>query len=171
MARISRKFIRLGTGTNDVNARVIPAHYTAVNYVPAQVASEGTDKISAHLKGLDEAIANAGGEEGDIASTGFTYANNQTSPLAVTGLSFSSSIAGFTAHVVVKLTADLNATENFTIEGVNLGSTWEIAVRSVGTKTGVAFDINNAGAIRYTSEDRAGFASGTMRFRAFVVRN
>jgi hypothetical protein len=172
MARISKKFLRLGTGANDVNARDIPANYTPSTYTPTQIASEGTDKISAHLRGINDALANAGGEEGDIQSTGFSYANNQSSPSAVTGLSFNSTdIAGFTAYVAVKLVADVNATEQFTIEGVNLGGSWDIAVRSVGTKTGVAFEINNAGAIRYTSENRSGFSTGTMRFRAIVVRN
>lgn len=53
MSKIKKKYIKLGTGTDDLNAQDLPANYTAVNYTPTQVASEGTSKISAHLKGLD----------------------------------------------------------------------------------------------------------------------
>lgn len=56
MAKIKRKYISFGLASIDVNAQAIPATHTAVNYTPSQVASEGTDKISAHLKGLDAAV-------------------------------------------------------------------------------------------------------------------
>jgi hypothetical protein len=56
MSRIARKFIRFGTGSTDVNAQPIPATNTATNYTPTQVASEGTDKVSAHLNGINTAL-------------------------------------------------------------------------------------------------------------------
>jgi hypothetical protein len=60
MSRISKKFIRFGTGTNDVNSRDLPANYTPAAYTPSEVASEGTDKVSAHLKGINNALAAVG---------------------------------------------------------------------------------------------------------------
>lgn len=57
MSRIKKKFLRLGTGTDDLNSRDVPANFTPTNYTPAQVASEGTDKVSAHLKGIDNKVA------------------------------------------------------------------------------------------------------------------
>lgn len=56
MPRIQKKYIQFGTGTNDVNSRALPAHFTPTNYTPTQVASEGTDKVSAHLNGIDNKI-------------------------------------------------------------------------------------------------------------------
>lgn len=53
MAQLQKKYIRFGTGATDTNARVVPANFTPTFYTPSQVASEGTDKISAHLKGID----------------------------------------------------------------------------------------------------------------------
>lgn len=56
MAKIKRKYISFGLTATDVNAQAVPATHTAVNYTPSQVGSEGTDKVSAHLKGLDAAV-------------------------------------------------------------------------------------------------------------------
>lgn len=47
----------MGTGSNDLNSRDLPANYTPSNYTPDQVASEGTDKVSAHLKGIDNFLS------------------------------------------------------------------------------------------------------------------
>ncbi len=40
-----------------IDAQTFDATHTAVNYTPAQVGSEGTGKISAHIKGIDNALA------------------------------------------------------------------------------------------------------------------
>jgi len=61
MTQIVSKGIKWGTGTNEINSRVVPANFTPSNYTPAQVDSEGTDKISSHLKGIDNAISGGGG--------------------------------------------------------------------------------------------------------------
>jgi len=42
---------------SDVTGLVLPAGYTPTNYSPSEVSSEGTDKISAHLKGIDNALS------------------------------------------------------------------------------------------------------------------
>ena len=56
MSQVSAKFLRTGTNAGDVNARAIPAYYTAINYTPVQAGSEDNDKISSHLKGIDNAL-------------------------------------------------------------------------------------------------------------------
>lgn len=61
MSRIKKKFIIFGTGTDGTNGQDVPANYTPSNYTPTQVASEGTDKISAHLKGIDAVVTGGGG--------------------------------------------------------------------------------------------------------------
>jgi hypothetical protein len=60
MSKVKKKYIRLGTGTDDLNARDIPANFTPITYNPTEVSSEGIDKISAHLKGIDIQLAAAG---------------------------------------------------------------------------------------------------------------
>jgi hypothetical protein len=85
MSRVKKKFIRLGTGTDDLNSRDIPANYTPTAYTPTQVATEGTDKVSAHLKGINNALNSAAG---DINLTSFAGANNQASAANVTGFLF-----------------------------------------------------------------------------------
>lgn len=54
MAKMKKKWIDLTLGQLD--AQALLATHTAANYTPAQVGSEGTDKISAHLKGIDAAL-------------------------------------------------------------------------------------------------------------------
>lgn len=74
MSRIARKFIRFGTGATDVNAQPIPATNTATNYTPVQVASEGTDKVSAHLNGINTSL----GTKQNLARTVISVASNVT---------------------------------------------------------------------------------------------
>jgi hypothetical protein len=53
MSRIKSRFIKWGTGPDDVNSQQVPSNFTPTNYIPTQVASEGTDKVSSNLKGID----------------------------------------------------------------------------------------------------------------------
>jgi len=57
---IDKRGLDLGTTGNQINARDLPANFTPSNYTPAQVGTEGTDKTSAHLKGIDSALATSG---------------------------------------------------------------------------------------------------------------
>lgn len=57
MSKLKAKHINLGIGTDQVSDKVIPSAYTPSAYTPTQVDSEGTDKISAHLKGIDQALS------------------------------------------------------------------------------------------------------------------
>lgn len=46
-----------------IDAQTFEATYTPSNYTPAQVGSEGNTKISAHLKGIDAALAASASDE------------------------------------------------------------------------------------------------------------
>jgi hypothetical protein len=56
-----KRAIDWGTTGKKVNSQHLPANFTPTNYTPAQVGSEGTDKVSAHLKGIDTKLATSGG--------------------------------------------------------------------------------------------------------------
>lgn len=167
--QINKKFVNFGTGANQVNSRDLPANFTAINYTPDQVGSEGTDKVSAHLKGIDNRFAVLA-PAGDIGSTSFTGDQAQTSA-AVTGLSFSSSFRSFTAYVVVEVDATADLFEYFTLTGIRLGASWALAATSVGQTTNVTFSINSSGQVEYSSGSYSGFTSLKMRFRATTLGN
>jgi len=61
------KWIDFGTDTGKVADRSIPSIFSPDNYTPVAVAGEGADKVSAHLKGIDNAIG------GTIAAVGKRY--------------------------------------------------------------------------------------------------
>ncbi len=168
MSKVNSKYIKFGTGTNEVNSRELPANYTASNYTPAQVGSEGTDKVSSHLKGIDAQFASIPSpSSGDIAETSFSAANNQASAANVTGLAFANgTVRSFRALVSVAIDATADLFEQFTIEGIQKASSWEIAITKVGDSSGVDFTITSAGQIQYTSTNVAGFSSNTIKFRA-----
>lgn len=170
MARIAKKFIKLGTSTDELNSRDVPANYSPTNYTPSQVASEGTDKISAHLKGIDTAIGSLGGSAGDISETSFSLSNNQVSAANVTGFAFANgSIRSFQALVSVAIDATTDLFESFEILGIQKASDWQINVSSLGDTSQVSFSITSAGQIQYTSGNISGFVSGTIKFRAITT--
>jgi hypothetical protein len=170
MSKVNKKFVDLTTGTNGINGQGLIANFTPSNYTPSQVASEGTDKISAHLKGIDNKFATITGSAGDIVETSFSIANNQSSAANVTGLSFANgTVRSFEALVSVYINATSSTYENFKIFGIQRGADWKIDVSSVGDNSGIVFSITNAGQIQYTSTNNAGFSSGTMKFRAITT--
>lgn len=57
MSKNNEKWIDFGTGVNQVSSRSLPAYFTPTNYTPSQIASEGNDKVSAHLNGIDSKLA------------------------------------------------------------------------------------------------------------------
>jgi len=170
MSRIKQKFIRFGTGADDVNARLIPANYTATNYTPSQVASEGTDKVSAYLKGIDNAIGSIGSTPGDIGLTSFSLTNNQASAANVTGFAFANgTVRSFTALASVAIDAASDLYCEYQIQGIQKGADWEISVESTGDDDLVDFTITSAGQIQYTSGNYSSFVSGYIKFRAQVT--
>jgi hypothetical protein len=168
--QIISRFIKFGTSTDEVNSRVIPAHFTPTNYTPTQVGTEGNDKTSAHLKGIDNALASAGGISGDISHTSFSLANNQAAAANVTGLAFANAVtrsAEVHYSIVVDATSDLY--EAGTLHLIQKGASWELAQTTVGDNSQVTFSVTNAGQVQYTTPSYAGFVSGTMKFRAITT--
>lgn len=166
MSRIAKKFVKLGTGSDEINSRDISANFTPSNYTPTQVASEGSDKISAHLNGLDIAIGAVGGTTGDIGHTSFTAADNQSSPANVTSLAF----ANGTVRSFVAIVSIVRSTTyaQYTLNGIQKGSSWEMIQQYVGDSTGLEFTITTAGQVQYTSTSTGNTA--TLKFRAQVTQ-
>lgn len=171
MARIEKKFIKYGIGTDESNARDIPANLTPSNYTPAQVGSEGADKISAHLNGIDSELANfSTPSTGDIDETSFSASNNQSSVADVTGFAFANgTVRSFSALVSVSIDATSDLFEQFTLEGIQKSSGWEMSSSSLGDNSGVEFSITSGGQVQYTSTDVSGFVSNTIKFRAVTT--
>lgn len=107
---------------------------------------------------------------GDISETSFSLANNQSSAADVTGLAFAVGIVrSFSALVSVEIDATSDLFEQFTLQGINKGTSFNMSSDSVGDGSGVTFSITSAGQVQYTSGNAAGFVSGTIRFRAIVT--
>lgn len=85
MSQIKKKFIKFGTAADAVNAQDLPANYSPSNYTPAQVASEGNDKVSAHLNGINTRLGaqiNATQiADGSVSNTEFQYLDGVTSSI------------------------------------------------------------------------------------------
>jgi len=171
MSKVNSKYIKFGTSTNEVNSRDLPANFTPSNYTPAQVASEGTDKTSAHLKGIDTALASAGsGSDGDISETSFSIADGVGAATNVTGFAFANgTVRSFSALVSIEVDATADLFEVVQIDGVQRGSDWSISVRESGDDSEVDFTITTAGQIQYTGGTYAGFVSGKIKFRAITT--
>jgi len=76
---LDKRALDWGTTGNKVNTHHIPANFTPSNYTPTQIVSEGTDKASAHLKGIDLALSSAGGIkifQSDLAFNGTDTVKN-----------------------------------------------------------------------------------------------
>lgn len=166
--QVLKKFIKIGIASDSLSGRDLPAGHTAVNYTPSSEAGESTANISAHIKGIDTALATAGGGE----STGnTTIANNQSTAANVTGLSFSGatyrtvsirySIARATATVETNCQGELDMTYN------TLAGTWSISNDATNSNAGITFDVTNAGQVTYTSTNISGTGYvGTIRWSA-----
>lgn len=164
MSRIASKYIRFGTSTGDVSSQNLPANFTPSNYTPVAVASEGTDKVSSNLKGIDNKLG-ASINSNDISDTTFTAADNQSSPANVTGLAFANgTIRSFKAHVSVVRNTTYAA---YDLMGIQKGSSWEMSQSSVGDVTGLVFTITTAGQCQYTSTSTG--STATLHFRAQVL--
>ncbi len=60
MTQVIKKGIKWDVDSTGNNSQDIPANYTPSNYTPSQVGSEGTTKVSSHLKGIDSKLPSAG---------------------------------------------------------------------------------------------------------------
>ena len=170
MARIQKKLLKLGTGTGELNARDLSANFSPSNYVPTQVASEGTDKISAHLSGIDAALVDNIVVVGDISPTTVSLSNNVATPTSITGLLFDS---GTVRSAVIQYFLEVDADTNYYESGqifltLNAGG-WDVVRTTFADDTGIEFTITAGGQVQYTSPNFTGFVSSEMRFRASVT--
>lgn len=166
--QVLKKFIKIGIASDSLSGRDLPAGHTAVNYTPSPEAGESTANISAHIKGIDTALATAGGGE----STGSdTIANNQLAFNNIIGLSFSGStyrtvsirysIARATSTVETNCQGELDMTYN------TLSGTWTISNDATNSNAGVTFEVTNAGQVQYVSTNMSGTGYvGTIRWSA-----
>lgn len=107
--------------------------------------------------------------DGDIDLTSFTGVAGATSA-AVTGFSFNELVVrSFKGQISVSRTATSPLFEVFEILGLNLGGAWEITYSSLGDSSGITFDIDNDGQLRYSSTSPAGHTATVMSFRALVT--
>lgn len=61
MGKVVEKWVNFGTGAGQVGDKSLPSIFSSpVNYTPTQIASEGVDKVSAHLKGIDDKFGTLG---------------------------------------------------------------------------------------------------------------
>lgn len=110
------------------------------------------------------------GSAGDIQETSFSAANNVSSAADVTGFAFANAtVRSFSALVSVSLDATSDLFEEFTLQGIQKASSWNMSVDSVGDNSGITFSITSAGQIQYTSGNAAGFVSNTIKFRAITT--
>lgn len=167
MARLGKRSIIFGEGTNEVNSRSLPSFYTPTNYTPVQVGTEGSDKTSAHLKGIDNKLAGLVYSDGDLSETSFSAANNQPTPANITGLLFSNAVVrAFSVLASVYIDATSDKYESISILGIQKGSDWEMTITRIGDDSGIELSITTAGQIQYTSTNLAGHVATTVKFRA-----
>jgi hypothetical protein len=114
---------------------------------------------------------------GDIGQeTLFVAANNQSSPVDVTGLIFASTVRAFTAQVSVTILTTGDANNKFTyftLQGLQKApagsptSGWVLNSRYIGDNSGIVFSIDaTSGQVKYTSSNISPFVSDTMKFYA-----
>ena len=107
---------------------------------------------------------------GDLNETSFAGANNEATPVDVTGFAFANaSVRSFQAFVSVFVDATSDLYEEFELFGVQRGSDWTLAVESSGDNSQVVFSVTNAGQVQYTSANYTGFSSMVIKFRAITT--
>jgi hypothetical protein len=106
----------------------------------------------------------------DILESSASIENNKTTNTPILGLFFDPTITGsfrVTGHIYI-YTTGLAKSEEFTITGLNVGSTWLIQQEGFGD-SGVIFDLDNSGQFQYKSSNTVGFTSGVIKFKGTAV--
>lgn len=171
MAKIKKGFIQRDLTSSGLSARDLLSGHTAINYTPANTAGESNSAISSHLKGIDTALASAGG--GDTTGTA-TIAQNQTNT-NITGLLFDGSLY---RSIIVRASIDRKTASTEKAETVEMKCTyntttavWTISVEGDGN-AGLTYNITNSGQVTYSSDILAGISYvGQLRFayKTFAV--
>ena len=115
MSKLNSRWIDFGVGSDQVSGQQVPSNFTPSNYTSTQVASEGVDKISAHLNGIDLKI---GQITAGYVDEFFTPDGIVTTYQLVTDISASSSIDVFWNGLLLEETADW--TRNESLDQINI---------------------------------------------------
>lgn len=165
--RVSKKFVRLGTGADEISASDLPSNFTS----PSNYTPDSTD-VKGHLSGVDTELAGRLEKlSDDIDETSASLSDNQASAANVTGLAFNSAnvrSAVVDYSIVIDATADLY--ESGTLQLTQQSGTWGITQEATGDDTLVELNVTAAGQVTYTTPSYAGFVSGTIRFRATTTK-
>lgn len=147
----------------DINGQSSASNLLGSDELMVYQASDGLNhKVS--VAALTNKVA------GDLSELSFSLADSQAAPADVTGLAFANgSVRSFKAEVSVFIDATSDLFETFTLMGVQKGSSWDMAVESVGDDSLIEFSITSAGQVKYTSDTYAGFSSGVLKARATVT--
>lgn len=102
---------------------------------------------------------------GDIPRTSFTAIDNTLSPLPITDLVFSNAtVRAF--DVILSVVRGVTYAE-YSLKGIQKGSSWEMNQDYIGDDTGLVFSITSAGEIKYTSSSTG--INADIIFRAITV--
>jgi len=145
---------------------------TAADTFTGRTITAGTGISVANGNGVagNPTISATGTTIGDLPETSFSAANNQASPVDVTGFLFNNaSVRSFKAQVSVALDATADSFEVFDLLAIQKSASWSMSQVSTGDDSGVDFSITSGGQVQYTSANSAGFVSNSIRFRAWVT--
>jgi hypothetical protein len=137
---------------------------------PGEKPGWGEDTTD-YLIAIAEALSTVQGPN-DILQSSATLANNVSSPIAVSGFSFSTAdVLAINCEFFVTRVFDSGSsviTESGNIIGSFDGSIFSISVDSEGD-SGVTFDITNTGQITYVSSDLTNHVSSTIVFKGATI--
>ena len=123
----------------------------------------------AAMKSYADGAAAIGGNlsAGDIKETFYSGSADVASSEVITGLAFANGVVrSFKAQVSVVIDSTLDLYEEFELNGMQKGSSWDMSIESVGDDSGVSFDITAAGQITYSKGSVATWVSTSFRFRS-----
>lgn len=174
-------FIFSGAATNGGSRGVIQLDAPIIEIINGGLSMFGGDinMVSHHVTNLldpindqdsaTKAYVDSFNSKGDLSEGTSSVLQSQVGTI-VSGLSFDSlEVRSFSALVSVRITADTDVFEEYTIEGINKGSGWEISYDSTGDDSSVDFDIDNSGQIVYDSGIYINFISGNISYRAITT--
>lgn len=129
------------------------------------------EEATAWAEAVTDALKTVQGPN-DILLTSAALSNNITTFTDIPGFNFDTSdVQSITADAFIIRVYDsgtTTVTQSATITGNYDGSTFYIAVQSVGD-AGMQFNITNAGQVQYKSSDLTNHTSTTIRFKAKTI--
>jgi hypothetical protein len=145
-----------------------------VNNIPFDFPEQGDqapwgESVTGWAQEVTEVIETIKGPY-DFIETTITIQNNITNA-NLSGISFNTGLVrSFEASGTIFRVAGTSPeiVETFILQGLNLGSSWQISQEGIGD-SGVLFDIDTFGQLKYTSNNLAGQTSAFVKIRATSV--